>query len=292
MESNPQERHSSSHATAAGLTLRLSGVTRIFNGSSGPPVPVIAPLDLTVAAGEFVSILGPSGCGKSTLLRILAGLDRPSEGSFECGADGKDPGANLSRSLAYVFQDAHLLPWRSLLRNVSLPLELRGQRRSEAEAIAREALGQVGLADAVDRYPNELSGGMRMRASLARALVVRPRLLLLDEPFAALDEITRQQLDDRLRALWLENGMTVVFVTHSIHEAVFLAERAIVFSKRPAEVCLDQRIDLPLERDARLRTEQRFVEQAALLHDALMTGSEAGPTEADPVSSERARSHG
>jgi NitT/TauT family transport system ATP-binding protein len=219
-------------------------------------------VDLDVAPGEFVALLGPSGCGKSTLLRLIAGLDRADRGSVEVSGGG----------VAFVFQDAHLLPWRTVLQNVALPLELASAAPAARLAAARAAIEDVGLGDAIDRRPAELSGGMRMRVSLARALVTHPRLLLLDEPFAALDELTRHRLDDQLRQLWLAQGMTVLFVTHAITEAAYLAERAIVFSPRPARVVVDHRIDLPRDRGPRTRTEAAFVAETRVLFEALEQG--------------------
>lgn len=221
-------------------------------------------MDLNVPGGEFLAMIGPSGCGKSTLLRIIAGLDHPTAGSIS----GVDPTA-----IAFVFQDAHLLPWRNVLRNVALPLELRGVDKPTRIERAMAAIEQVGLADAIRRYPAQLSGGMRMRASLARALVSDPKLLLLDEPFAALDEITRQQLDEQLRQLWDRRRMTVLFVTHSINEAAFLADRAIVLTRRPARIVLDHRLELPPERIAELRGEPAFARQCGILLTALKRGS-------------------
>jgi NitT/TauT family transport system ATP-binding protein len=196
------------------------------------------------------------------------------------GAPAVAPGPSLRAALkrmeiAYVFQDAHLLPWRRVLDNAALPLELANVPAAERRDAARAALEQVGLGESVERYPAELSGGMRMRVSLARALVTRPRLLLLDEPFGALDELTRNRLDDQLRALWLELGMTVLFVTHSISEAAYLAERAIVLSRRPARVCADRAIDLPRERDAALRLTPAFAREVRELQDALEQGGGA-----------------
>jgi NitT/TauT family transport system ATP-binding protein len=226
-------------------------------------VEVLKDINLQVETGEFVVLVGPSGCGKSTLLRLVAGLDKPDAGRIEVGAKGKT---------GYVFQDAHLLPWRKTLDNVALPLELRGIARAERSRAAAQALAQVGLEDALDRYPAQLSGGMRMRVSLARALVTDPSLLLLDEPFAALDEITRQQLDEQLHQLWRARRMTVIFVTHSIIEAAYLAQRAVVFTRRPARVVIDHTLDLPETRTAALRTEPRFAAQMHILFEALERG--------------------
>lgn len=242
--------------------VRLQGIGRVFpNGTTA-----LDGLDLTIEEGELLAILGPSGCGKSTLLRLIAGLDRPSAGEVDVPL-AREPGA-----LGYVFQDAHLLPWRTVQENVELPLELAGAPARERMQAAREALEAVELGDALDRLPHELSGGMRMRVSIARALVTRPRLLLLDEPFAALDEITRQRLDERLRALWSERSLTIVFVTHSIAEAAFLATRAIVMTRRPARIVLDHAIELPQQRPASLRGEASFAKQTALLYRALERG--------------------
>jgi len=249
---------------SAGIALR--GVSRTFEGG----VEAVRSMDLDVAAGEFVAMLGPSGCGKSTLLRIIAGLDRADRGTVEIDhADHRQP------RVAFVFQDAHLLPWRTVLRNVALPLELQGVDHATCGDRALAAVEQVGLSDAIRRYPAQLSGGMRMRVSLARALVTDPELLLLDEPFAALDEITRQHLDDQLRGLWSRRRMTVIFVTHSIIEAAFLADRAIVLTRRPARIMLDHRLDLPAEREAALRTDPQFAREMRRLFEALEQGERA-----------------
>ena len=244
---------------AAGVRLALQGLERRFDDG----VVTLAGVDLEVPAGQFLALLGPSGCGKSTLLRLVAGLDAPSGGAIDLGLPDAPAG------LAYVFQDPHLLPWRSVLRNVALPLELRGVDRARREADAREVLAGVGLGDWADHYPAQLSGGMKMRVSLARALVTKPRLLLLDEPFAALDELTRLRLDEQLRELWQARRPTVLFVTHSISEAVYLAERAVVFSPRPATVAEDLPIDLPAERPRALRHDAAFSQLTRRLFDAL-----------------------
>lgn len=267
-----------------GVALRLAGVQRHFAG-----LPVLQDIDLQVPRGQFLALLGPSGCGKSTLLRLVAGLDAADEGSVR--VDGRlvdrvgrgrrryrDPedGAGRAPELAFVFQAAHLLPWRTLVRNVELPLELRGVGRHERRARAMALIEQVGLADAAGRYPGELSGGMQMRASLARALVTEPALLLLDEPFAALDEITRQRLDGQLYDLWRQRGMTVLFVTHSIGEAVFLAQRAIMLSARPARMVADRAIELPGPRTPAVRDTAEFGELVRALHQDLIAAEGAG----------------
>jgi NitT/TauT family transport system ATP-binding protein len=238
------------------MSLTLEGVRKVFP----PNLAVIEGIDLRIDAGEFVAILGPSGSGKSTLLRMIARLSEPSAGRIICHDQGRT---------AFVFQDANLLPWRNVLDNAALPLELRGTSQSERRDKARTELQQVGLLEALDRYPAELSGGMRMRVSLARALVTEPRLLLLDEPFAALDEITRFHLDVQLRELWRRRGMTVIFVTHSISEAAFLANRAVVLSRRGGRIKLDHQIDLPTERDNELRGDPRLGQEMRVLLGAI-----------------------
>jgi len=248
---------------AVGVTIHQ--LSRVFDTG----ITAIDRLDLTIDPGEFVAILGPSGCGKSTLLRIVAGLDRPTSGSATTG--------NVANpSIAYVFQDAHLLPWRNVLDNAALPLELLGMPKTERRKLAQAALEHVGLGDFLRQYPAQLSGGMRMRVSLARALVNRPSLLLLDEPFAALDEITRQSLDEQLRQLWQDLRMTVLFVTHSTTEAAFLANRAIVLTPRPARMIEDFSLNLPEKRDADLRGSLPFAEATHRIYSALQRGTDAG----------------
>ena len=234
------------------MALRLENVRRAFDHNI-----VIGGMNLEVDAGEFLAMLGPSGCGKSTLLRLIARLAEPDSGRI-----GSQPARFPA---AFVFQDAHLLPWRKVLDNAALPLELMRVAREERHNRAREVLEQVGLAEAVERYPAQLSGGMRMRVSLARALVTQPRLLLLDEPFAALDEITRFSLEVQLRELWQRRGMTVIFVTHSISEAAFLANRAIVLERRGGAIKLDRRMELPAERTNDLRADPRLGREMKLL---------------------------
>jgi NitT/TauT family transport system ATP-binding protein len=254
------------------MGVRLRAVRRVFEND----VVAIDGIDLDVAPGEFAAILGPSGCGKSTLLRLIAGLDRPQGGTIEIDSSlsavprGREYEGRAD--IAYVFQDAHLLPWRTVLHNVALPLELMHATQSHRMLAARQAIEQVGLAEAVDRYPNQLSGGQRMRVSLARAMVTDPKLLLLDEPFAALDEITRQKLDEQLRQLWLDRGMTVLFVTHSTQEAVFLAQRAAVMTRRPGKIIHDARIDLPIDRPALIRATPAFAREMHAIYQSLEKG--------------------
>jgi len=243
-------------AAERGVGLRLEGVRRVFE-----KLVVIEDFSLSIDAGEFLAVLGPSGCGKSTLLRMIARLSPPDSGRIVA-----DPG---DFQTAFVFQDAHLLPWRSVLDNAALPLELMGVGREERYSKTRAVLEQVGLADAEARYPSQLSGGMRMRVSLARALVTEPRLLLMDEPFAALDEITRFHLEVQLRELWKLRGMTVIFVTHSISEAAFLANRAIVLARRKGNIKIDRRLELPAERDNSLRSDPRLGEEMNRLMAAM-----------------------
>ncbi len=252
------------NAPRGGVRVLVARARRVFAGSG----LVLDDVSLDVAAGSFVALLGPSGCGKSTLLRLIAGLDAADGGSVRLVA----PEDHERPRIAYVFQDAHLLPWRTVLDNAALPLELSGVPKDERRTAALAALEQVGLGDAAARRPAELSGGMKMRVSLARALVTRPNILLLDEPFAALDELTRQRLDDQLRGLWLELGMTVLFVTHSNAEAAYLAERCVVLSRRPARILLDTPIDLPRDRAAPLRSDPSFARVLGPLHEALLQG--------------------
>jgi len=242
---------------SAGVGVRLEGVRRVFDDRI-----VLSNFHLSISPGEFLAILGPSGCGKSTLLRMIARLAPPDAGSIAF-----TPSENFQT--AFVFQDAHLLPWRTVLENAALPLELTGVAREQRRQKARKALEQVNLAEALALYPAQLSGGMRMRVSLARALVTGPRLLLLDEPFAALDELTRFHLDVQLRRLWQASGMTVIFVTHSISEAAFLAERAVVLARREGRIKLDRRLELPGERTNELRGDARFAEESKLLLDQM-----------------------
>jgi NitT/TauT family transport system ATP-binding protein len=226
-------------------------------------------VSFSVARGGFLSVLGPSGCGKSTLLRVIADLIDPSKGTMKLF--GMTPRqARLQRSLGFVFQDAALLPWRSALQNVELPLEVGGARAlPQGAPTPRELLKLVGLEGWEHSLPHELSGGMRQRVSIARALLGGPRLLLMDEPFGALDEITRDRLNEELRRIWIETGTTIVFVTHSVYEAMFLGEQVMVMSANPGRVRDIVPIDLPRGRDSKIRETDGFVKLAAQLRDLL-----------------------
>jgi NitT/TauT family transport system ATP-binding protein len=241
-----------------GVSVRLEKVRRSFD-----ELVVIGSMDLEIPAVEFLAILGPSGCGKTTLLRLIARLAEPTGGRITVDPD------DVPFQTAYVFQDAHLLPWRTVLENVALPLELMGASLAARNEKARAALENVGLLETQGRYPAQLSGGMRMRVSLARALVTEPRLLLLDEPFAALDEITRFRLDVQLRDLWIARRMTVIFVTHSISEAAFLADRAVVLTRRGGTIKLDRRLDLPEARTTEFRVDPRLAAEMKILLSAM-----------------------
>jgi NitT/TauT family transport system ATP-binding protein len=228
----------------------VRGVSKVFaNG-----VQALADVSLDVEAGEFLSVLGPSGCGKSTLLRLIAGLTQPTAGTIDW-PEGQRTG---EADLGFVFQEPTLMPWATALANVALPLKLRGMARSEREARAAEALRHVGLKGFERVWPRELSGGMKMRVSIARALVTEPRLLLMDEPFAALDEITRHRLNGDLLELWQRSKVTVVFVTHSVFESVFLSQRIAVMAARPGHVLSQIAIAEPYPRLPVFRTSAAY----------------------------------
>ncbi len=217
-------------------------------------------IDFTVEGGAFVSLIGPSGCGKSTILRLVAALSPVSDG--EVLVDGVRPERG-GQQAAFIFQEATLLPWLTVLRNIELPLRLRGVRRAARREAATKMLGLVRLEDVANRYPRQLSGGMKMRVSVARALVQSPRLLLLDEPFGALDEMTRHHLNEELLDLHHAEGWTAFFVTHSVAEAVFLSDRVLVLAANPGRIHADIRIDLPRERSAETRECESYQRQVA-----------------------------
>ncbi len=238
----------------------LTNVSKTFDNGT----QAFGPLDLAVGAHEFVSLLGPSGCGKSTTLRVIAGLLHPSAGNVAFPAGRPEIG--------FVFQEPTLMPWRSALANAQLPLELKGMARGEAEAHARDALARVGLDGFENAFPRELSGGQRCndaRLHRARFSGRSPRLLLMDEPFAALDEPTRQALNDDLLKLWREDGLTVIFVTHSVYESTYLSTRVVVMTPRPGRIAADIALDFPADRTEAFRLSPEFSKAAANVAAAL-----------------------
>jgi NitT/TauT family transport system ATP-binding protein len=235
-------------------------------------VTALQNVSVSLQRGSFLSLLGPSGCGKSTLLRVIADLIDPSSGSVQV-LGGTAAQARSNRDLGFVFQDAALLPWRTALQNVELPLEVGGgvARKTGGGPGARELLKLVGLEGWENAYPHELSGGMRQRVSIARALVSGPRILLMDEPFGALDEITRDRLNEELLRIWQETSTTILFVTHSIYEATFLGQQVLVLAANPGRVRELVDVDLPPRRELAMRETDRFMKQAAHLRDLLGT---------------------
>jgi NitT/TauT family transport system ATP-binding protein len=238
--------------TTGSTLISLRNISKQFSNGT----LAVRDVNLDLAAGEFVSLLGPSGCGKSTLLRMIAGLGDPSAGTIDW------PGSTITGShgseLGFVFQEPTLMPWSTAIGNVLIPLKLKGTPGSEAEDRAAAALASVGLMGFEKSYPRELSGGMKMRVSIARALVTRPRILLMDEPFAALDEITRHKLNDDLLRLWEQQRFTAIFVTHSVFESVYLSQRIVVMAARPGRVMADLAVDAPYPRDDEFRTSAEY----------------------------------
>jgi NitT/TauT family transport system ATP-binding protein len=237
------------------------------------------PVDLAIRPGEFVTLLGPSGCGKSTLLKMIANLMSPNEGRILWWHHGFDRVGAPGKKLVMVFQDATLMPWARVQKNVRLPLDLAHVDRDAANRRVADALAQVGLTGFERHYPRQLSGGMQMRASIARALVNEPNLLLMDEPFGALDEITRNRLDADLIQLWWKKKLTVIFVTHSIYEAVFLSTRVVVMSARPGRILAEVAIDEAHPRSDAFRVTQKFAAYAKQLSEHLADASSRGATD-------------
>jgi len=236
--------------------IRISDVSKTYQNGT----VALSDVDLDVAHGEFVSLIGPSGCGKSTLLRLIAGLGQVSSGTIESPLSRRDARGEPIRDLGFVFQDPTLMPWATVADNVYLPLKLSGVGRRAAKPRIEEALAMVKLGSFAQAYPRELSGGMKMRAAIARALVVEPKVLLMDEPFAALDEITRFRLNNDLLRLWQEQRWTVVFVTHSVFESVYLSNRIVVMSSRPGRIVGEVEIDAPYPRGDAFRTSRIYSE--------------------------------
>jgi NitT/TauT family transport system ATP-binding protein len=250
--------------------LALRGVGKTFpNGTRA-----LERLDLTIRPGEFVAVLGASGCGKSTALRIIAGLTEPTDGVVEWPSTGGD--ARRDNRIGFVFQEPTLMPWATVFNNVHLPLSLKAVPADQAYPRVIAAIAGVGLQDFTYTYPRELSGGMRMRVSIARALVTEPRLLLMDEPFAAIDEITRFKLNDDLLQMWQTLRTTVVFVTHSVFESVYLANRVVVMAARPGRVFTELTVDAPYPRDKNFRTSSEYAALCRRASEALAQAMAAG----------------
>lgn len=250
-------------ASAAEALLHLQGVNKRYSNGT----VALRDMSLSIVRGDFVSLLGPSGCGKSTALRMMAGLLQPSSGAIAWPGDGA--GQDHARDISFVFQEPTLMPWATVFDNVYLPLRVAGVPLARASEQVQAALALVGLSRFAQVYPRELSGGMKMRVSIARAMVTRPRLLLMDEPFAALDEMTRAKLNDDVRRLWAELGLTVVFVTHNVWEAVYLSSRVVVMAARPGRVVEDIAIDGPAQRADGFRTSTLYTDQCVRVTQSL-----------------------
>jgi NitT/TauT family transport system ATP-binding protein len=265
-----------------GLTLSSSAIhpspfaVEVSNASvtyqtADTPVHALSNIDLRIKEGEFVSLIGPSGCGKTTLVRVIADLEKISAGQVL--VNGLSPhDARLARAYGYVFQAPALFPWRNVLANVTLPLQIQGKNKTEARDIAMDHLARVGLSGFEGKYPWQLSGGMQQRVSIARALSFEPRILMMDEPFGALDEITRDRLNEQLQQLWQREKRTVIFVTHSIAEAVYLSTRIVVMSPRPGRIVRVIESTLPDERYQGLKDTPEFVALAHEVREALADG--------------------
>jgi NitT/TauT family transport system ATP-binding protein len=248
--------------------VRLSGVQKSFAIGGRAPTVALAGIDLAITRGEFVSLIGPSGCGKSTLLRLIGDLTQPSAGSVMVNGKPADE-ARLGREYGIVFQAPVLFDWRRVEENVRLPLELLGMDRADREERARLMLELVELSDFAHHYPYQLSGGMQQRVAIARALALEPALLLMDEPFGALDEMTRERMNSEVLRIWEKTGTTVVFVTHSIPEAVFLSSRVVVMSARPGRITRLVEVDLPRPRTVDTREQRRYFELVTEVREAL-----------------------
>lgn len=252
----------------------LQNVNKIFNEGSPNQTVALSNINLDIAAGEFVSIIGPSGCGKSTLMRLVGDLITPSSGAVV--VNGKTAAqARLDQDYGVVFQSPVLYEWRTILKNVQLPLELLRLSAAEKDGRAREMLRLVELSGFENHYPWQLSGGMQQRAAIARALTLKPALLLMDEPFGALDEMTRERMNMELHKIWEEVGMTIIFITHSIAEAVYLSNRVVVMSARPGQITQVIEVDLPKVRTTETREATRFFELVNEVREALRAAERA-----------------
>ena len=264
--SSPQN----SPPSSSRLAVEVRNASVVYQ-TADSPVHALSDIDLDIREGEFVSLIGPSGCGKTTLMRVIADLEKISAGSVL--VNGVSPHeARLARAYGYVFQSPALFPWRTVLANVTLPLQIQGRSKAQSQAIAREQLARVDLTGFENKYPWQLSGGMQQRVSIARALSFEPRILMMDEPFGALDEITRDRLNEQLQQLWQRERRTVVFVTHSIAEAVYLSSRIVVMSPRPGRIVKVIDSPLPDERHLGLRDTTAFIEVAHAVREALADG--------------------
>ena len=270
----------------------IDGVRKLF-GAGATAVAALEGIDLAIGAGEFVSLIGPSGCGKSTLLRVIGDLTPPTAGTVRVNGKPAER-ARLDRDYGMVFQAPVLFDWRTVQKNVELPLEVIGRPKAEREARAREMLGLVELTDFAVHHPWQLSGGMQQRVAIARALALDPSILLMDEPFGALDEMTRERLNLELMRIWRETGTTVVFVTHSIPEAVFLSTRVVVMSARPGRVSRIVEIDLPQPRTVETRESDRYFELVIEVREALRRyeGDPGAGAPAADVDTTRVRAEG
>jgi NitT/TauT family transport system ATP-binding protein len=270
-------RPAESPATGGEPVVTLDGVSMVFGGADGGRrVEALHAIDLSIARGEFVSLIGPSGCGKSTLLRIVGDLIAPSAGAVSVnGKPARD--ARLNREYGMVFQAPVLFDWRTVQKNVELPLEIIGLPRDRREAKSREMLELVELGDFAGQRPWQLSGGMQQRVAIARALALDPSILLMDEPFGALDEMTRERMNLELHRIWERTGTTVIFVTHSIPEAVFLSTRVVVMSARPGRITKIVPIDLERDRTVDTRERQRYFQLVTEVREALRTPDEGRP---------------
>jgi NitT/TauT family transport system ATP-binding protein len=265
----------SSETAAKRLVVSMRNVSKVFSNGT----LALSDMSLDVSRGEFISLLGPSGCGKSTALRIIAGLGGPSSGTLDWPSSQINSRGLPEGDVGFVFQDPTLMPWQTVFGNVYLPLKLQRVSKEAARERIMDTLATVGLADFANAYPRELSGGMRMRVSIARALVTQPKLLLMDEPFAALDEITRQKLNDDVLRLWRLSGVTVIFVTHSVYESAYLSNRIVVMRARPGQVFADVPLKSSSERDELYRSSEEYRALchtvSERLHDAIHVGERA-----------------
>ncbi|MDP8964208.1 MAG: ABC transporter ATP-binding protein [Cyanobacteriota bacterium] len=256
-------------ALTSRYAIAINHVNKVYSNGT----VALQDMNLTIGDGEFISLVGPSGCGKSTALRLIAGLGKMNSGSIQLGDGHQKP------ELAFVFQEAALMPWANVVENVRLPLKLAGVPKLESRATVQEALNLVGLAGFEGSYPRELSGGMKMRVSIARALVTKPNIMLMDEPFGALDEMTRSKLNSDLLNLWQQKHWTIVFVTHNIYEAVYLSNRVIVMAPRPGRVVGDVTIEAPYPRTEEFRTSRLCNEYCREVSARLTEAVTAVPSE-------------